>query len=67
MYEEGGSKKYKGVQVLAKVPKQMQNGIKKGVWGGGGGRRRIFTLQFQIVLIGKIRHFKQAEKEHTWL
>lgn len=35
MYEEGGSKKYKGVQVLAKVPKQMQNGRKK-VWGGAG-------------------------------
>lgn len=34
MYEEGGSKKFKGVQVLAKVPKQMQNGIKKVVgWG----------------------------------
>lgn len=49
---------------MAKVPKQMQNGIKK-VCVCGGGRRRICTLQFQIVL-GKIRRFKQAEKENTW-
>lgn len=64
MYEEGGSKKFKGVQVLAKVPKQMQNGRKKVM--GWGQETYLHALQFQIVLIGKIRRFKQAEKEHTW-